>query len=848
MIKRNVFKISRFVLLIDLLLLSVTYTSVYATTNAEISISIPEYIDPKVVDKLVEDFEAQYPQINVSVLQQSSPISTSPQLDSAAYFSDMEKYVSTGDVLYINSYNFFPEGTLANYFLDLSPLAQADELLASDDFYPVAWRSFQWDQGIWAIPTHVELFVMGYSAEQFDELELPYPQPDWTNSEFFNTISNLKLHYDNGETTMLPLGLTQKQEQWLLRSLLSEGLFDEYSVPSLPKLMDNAPLSNMLTEWINLKKTGLVYTENPNLENSVFTIENLNSLFDSTDRRKGLLLPGEMAGAEVHGFAISSGTQYPDESYELVSYLSSSIEFVDAINGFPARQSLLESYDALASLNLSDELYALRQQALNNAIPVSEMRYFNYISMALAQATNGIEVEAALQNAQESAMQVQGVAITQREEVDISVTLPRQDDTSQETLRFGIHTPEMVLINKNRWEEVASEFTNDDTEISNIKLIPFSSFVDFSTEFDCFYSEYNLNVLTPGTLLDLSPLMDADQNFKQDDFLPSTLESVSFNGRVLGYPLLVQPYLFFIDSGAFAQVGITPPNIEWSTEEFASAVSLIKESRNEQPVIVGDSLVPSHLLPLIAAFGGLPIDFHTDPPIVDFISDTNVNAIRNIVDLINNGSLFYTQLPQTDVIPPVFPQAPISVQLLKPYSFANNAKQFIPVLFPNGGEYTSMSYNVPAAYITNTTQYPEACYIWISKISSTIDLMNGSMPARHSAIHDPLLLAAQGASMVELYTKIDEILSSDNLIIFSTSTYTLTSQESIFIEFALYEAIQAHVLENKDLEQALQEAQQKATTFLACTANLAPRDDTQDFFSYYWPLDDCYYNIEPTQE
>jgi ABC-type glycerol-3-phosphate transport system substrate-binding protein len=280
MIKRNVFKISRFVLLIDLLLLSVTYTSVYATTNAEISISIPEYIDPKVVDKLVEDFEAQYPQINVSVLQQSSPISTSPQLDSAAYFSDMEKYVSTGDVLYINSYNFFPEGTLANYFLDLSPLAQADELLASDDFYPVAWRSFQWDQGIWAIPTHVELFVMGYSAEQFDELELPYPQPDWTNSEFFNTISNLKLHYDNGETTMLPLGLTQKQEQWLLRSLLSEGLFDEYSVPSLPKLMDNAPLSNMLTEWINLKKTGLVYTENPNLENSVFTIENLNSLFD----------------------------------------------------------------------------------------------------------------------------------------------------------------------------------------------------------------------------------------------------------------------------------------------------------------------------------------------------------------------------------------------------------------------------------------------------------------------------------------------------------------------------------------------------------------------------------------
>ncbi len=50
----------------------------------------------------------------------------------------------------------------------------------------------------------------------------------------------------------------------------------------------------------------------------------------------------------------------------------------------------------------------------------------------------------------------------------------------------------------------------------------------------------------------------------------------------------------------------------------------------------------SYLLMLIAAFGGLPIDYRTDPPTINFTDAATVDAIRQVLDLAKDGYIAYT--------------------------------------------------------------------------------------------------------------------------------------------------------------------------------------------------------------
>src|SRR5258707_815018 len=56
----------------------------------------------------------------------------------------------------------------------------------------------------------------------------------------------------------------------------------------------------------------------------------------------------------------------------------------------------------------------------------------------------------------------------------------------------------------------------------------------------------------------------------------------------------------------------------------------------------------SRLLIFIAAYGGLPLDYRTNPPTIDFTSQANVDAIRQVLDLARNGYINYSALSNLD--------------------------------------------------------------------------------------------------------------------------------------------------------------------------------------------------------
>jgi hypothetical protein len=84
-----------------------------------------------------------------------------------------------------------------------------------------------------------------------------------------------------------------------------------------------------------------------------------------------ILLPGGVAGG-AQGFAVSAGTQHPEQAYALVKFLSGNVQVVSQFFGdSPARQrSSAESEDDQGSFSsCREEVDMLRDQALVTALP-----------------------------------------------------------------------------------------------------------------------------------------------------------------------------------------------------------------------------------------------------------------------------------------------------------------------------------------------------------------------------------------------------------------------------------------------------------------------------------------------
>src|SRR5258708_34037495 len=116
-----------------------------------LSVAVPSSMADTFNGKVIGDFEAKYPNISVQVVSDSPAIPSAaqglaPQLDAVSH------YVSSADVLFVDSNRISEEATRAGYFLDLAPFTGADKTLNSDDFYPAVWSAFQWDKGEWALP------------------------------------------------------------------------------------------------------------------------------------------------------------------------------------------------------------------------------------------------------------------------------------------------------------------------------------------------------------------------------------------------------------------------------------------------------------------------------------------------------------------------------------------------------------------------------------------------------------------------------------------------------------------------------------------------------------------------
>lgn len=854
-----------------------------------LTLAVNEFFKDAFSETLLAQFEAQHPGVRVELVTSTmAGAVTSPASDIDGHLDGLRNYAESADVLLVSNNNLSVEGTRSGIFMDFSPLANADSTLNPDDFLPQAWASFQWERGIWALPVAVDVMLLVYNPAAFDELGIAYPNEAWTFDDFANAIRTLTRTDTNGEVT--PGFFDFGTSTILLRSLLGHALADDITM--LPDFSD-PDLARYLTTWQELIDEGAVggFTGGEQViaigggigDGPPMSIQRSFALATfprdpNSIPPSGSLLPGGVAGLDVQGFAISAGTRYPEQAYELAKFLTHSAEVANGLFGSaPARRSLagveVEPPEggrgriiALSSLTYPAENQVVIDQAFDSALPFSEMHYMGYISAAFnLMQTDGLDAQTALQQVEASAIANLNAAETASETMIVNVATPVPAIAlapDEVVLNFGISSFINPLPNQQLWDQIIDDFAASDTDVGRIDLgTDFGfSISDMAGSFDCFYLPTNA---VPGgdlaSIISLDPFIDADPLFDKNDLIGNTLAQVQFDNRTWALPIVIQPEVLRYNPDLFAQAGVPAPENGWTVDQFVDALRRLKPTADDPTPFVPRDFSGQYLYTLIVAFGGLPIDQRTTPPTLNFTDPATVDAIRQVLDLAKDGYFDYSAMAggggRVDVSIAVGgseDEDPIYTHTLSGLSFFTRldtegnlaADPYSLVPYPRGSRYTPITFDVGTAYISAEAENAEACYRWLSALSGHPELFS-AMPTRRSLITQSVV----SPDLAALYQQLDTILSDPNTVISVPPVRgDGANAANRWRQFWLNRVFDRYVLEDTDLDSELAQAEQFTRDYEQCIAGIPRQNPTtqEERFDYFQQFSTCASSVDPS--
>jgi ABC-type glycerol-3-phosphate transport system substrate-binding protein len=872
-------------LIVLLILLPSTLIPLMGQSETILTISIPEWQQDIFTEDIFEEFEAANPGVKiVTVFEQSGGLYIGSEMDEDQInesFNQALESTTSADVLYAQSYSLSVEATRAGLYLDLAPLINNDPSFNADDFFPAVWESYQWDNGIWAVPTTANVTLLVYDAAKFDEAGLPYPDANWTLADLANAAEAFTVYDDEGETD-LP-GLAGFNLRYLIVSLLGEGLLDQDVIPNEPRL--NTPeLQALVDEWSAMLDAGTVQPYGDFDNNEVaMSVDQPYRLFgfnpqDDTHEWQASLLPGGKAGLDVTGFAVSAGTSNPELAYELVKYLSLSPEIASANYGsYPARQSLVGvevENPRFIMPPMEEEVTLILEDALANAIPVADVQFYNYISQFFEIYPQMPGMDASempepptLDELQQQSVDVLAIAETLRGSQVVAVATPVPTPVLGEgeiVIRFRLGMPFSPIPNRETWDAFIAEYTANDPTVGNIDLLTGFGGPAQEEEVDCYYSFDNMvPYVDLTTLIALDPFMDADPNFDESDVLGTTMTQLQRENATWGYPMTVQPSLISYNSEIFEEAGVDAPLEDWTVEEFATTLQALMDSNPElEYAFDSNDFGPTYLYMLMAAYGGVPIDYTTQPTTYNLSDPDTLNAIRQVLDLAKSGVLNYRQLDNnmgggsfTGLIPM---QGTNMTSMAWELGYRTSpdaaSNEFVNpmryVLYPRGSQYTPMSYTVGVGYITSTAANPEACYQLLTEIASRPELLLG-IPARRSMATDSNIATLFGEDVAAFFNMFASQLDAPDAVVIPAANASSGSYTSYFETIWINQAFDNYVLEDGDLEADLALAETNIEAYRTCvgddgsmvdTSNME-QEELEEFFAKYT---DCAVEVDPT--
>jgi ABC-type glycerol-3-phosphate transport system substrate-binding protein len=791
------------------------------------------------------------------------------------YLDNMADYASEADILLLSGLNQpLALPTRAGYFLDMNSLVSADPDFSEDEFFQALWQSFQWEGGLWAMPVSGDVTGLVYDPSAFEEAGLPVPSDNWSLTEFRSAAEAFATYDDDGNVTEAGVQ-TYTPIASVLVTVADATLYDPLAIDIDPEF-DVPALQDIISQWIDITDDDLVSAASGGgLELPPLAIapSSLTGLGEFTGTEYGFApLPGGDTFVTPQGLAISAGTQNAEAAYQVVKYMTSDLAAQQAFIGapIPARRSLfgqeLEGDDTpQITLSLPQAIEEQVLTFIESARPNSDLLFSNYLFDALtAIREDDASVESALQEAELNAEDALQVAAERDGAVTVAVPTQvpqRQIDEGEVALTFGYFTFGNEIPRRSQLEDYISTYLENSDAAGDITLDRISvlagdqELADYADRVDCFYHPTNL---VPdedlSLLLPLDPLIASDLQLNRDDFVADTLVSVQDTDRTYALPLHIQPEVMLYDAEQFEQANVDTPQPGWDISAFEQTLRGLAENSadDEAPFRPGGSPGTTYQT-LIVAYGGLPIDYSTSPPTLDYTSEANVNAIRDVLDLAKEGLINYNALG-ADLSFGGFgggaEDPPLTSQVLTPLfeGLFNNDDSLNITTYPQGTDYTVLTYTIGAGYITSSTNNAAACYDFLSNLSGQPQLLTG-VPARQSQLETAALDESINTTG-DFYTTYADQLQAPNRVSIPSSVFTSTDEiNGTLLALWLYQAMDAYVLEDANLETELAEAEELSQAYLQCTAEIPPYDpNTGTDIEYVQQFAECAVQVDPAQE
>jgi ABC-type glycerol-3-phosphate transport system substrate-binding protein len=741
-----------------LLLITLLLTSTNNTTQNTIYLSI--VLNPVMEeiwgDRIFDPFEAAHPGVEVILIPPpTGPVVTAPpSYDLQAHLESAREYATSADVVDVMSQPFAylsVEMTRAGYYLDLKPLIDADAALDTTDFYEAAVQSFVWDGALWALPIQSYFWTLIYNRAAFDQANLNYPNANWTLDDFAEAVRVLTQRDTNGEVQVPGYMIRIANElPYLLATLTGRGFYDPTVTPNEP-LFTQPELIEAMETLVALEEEGSVQWPdivNPPgwVEDVALRLAPLSSVIPPFPEELPIAaapLPGGGMGVISSGYAISAGTAYPELAYELVKYLTTDPVITSIYwDNTPAYRHPGNPDDAEVDFqplrHITPEVTALIEDAREHSLPASELRYGSYLMAAsFGILLDGVDVKIALEDAEILARENSRLAAESRGASPLVVLLPNLPPESSQneiTLTFGVMAFMSPLPNADHWQQFLEEFAATDPQVGYVRLD--SKLWGTPEEWDCFFAIGNITA-TPDSanLLDIAPLTAADPDFETQDFIGTALQTYQDGRRTLGLPMALYPVGLWYDQQVFLENDLPLPGYGWTTQEFETALNTV----SARPALELRPHQISDLLALIATYGGLPFDFRTDPPTLDFTSEDTIAAIEQVLALIESGLVGQSSFDlatETNIENPALFTAVLDSRSREFSMMQHGDMDSTPyrlTTLPVGVDYAPVSFGVGGGYIITTSAYPEACYRLLSRLALRPDLYQ-AMPARHSIL------------------------------------------------------------------------------------------------------------------
>lgn len=144
-------------------------------------------------------------------------------------------------------------------------------------------------------------------------------------------------------------------------------------------------------------------------------------------------------------------------------------------------------------------------------------------------------------------------------------------------------------------------------------------------------------------LLDLTPLMEADANFKRDDFYPGALERSTVKGGTWVLPRNIYIQLLTYNKNLFQQAGLPEPSVSWTTSDMIGvAEQIVQKSGGGSTygmIDMGGGALA--LLAILKEQGVNP--FATPAQDIQLDRPEVVAAVERVRDMLKSGALLRPQ-------------------------------------------------------------------------------------------------------------------------------------------------------------------------------------------------------------